>query len=156
MYPGDWNGERFGACPMTEHPPSAPSWCRIWKEEARGVLRRLTTALFALTLAFLTSVVHVSHTCHESSHQTTLTGRPYREAAPGSSVREEASAPLCLACLFLQAIRTTLVTAFVSILCPMAYLRWLRPATPSRAPSGWIVPGFPIRAPPALRQPDHP
>jgi hypothetical protein len=147
--------DRRRASPLMEHPQTGPLWGRLWKGRVRGVFRRLSAALFAVTLAFLTSVVHVSHTCHESSIDPITAGPGSHDAAPPNSFQQAPSAIPCLACMFLQAIRSTLVTAIVFIPCWMAFRRWLRQFDHSWHPLGLALSSFPIRAPPPVRRSVH-
>jgi hypothetical protein len=110
---------------MIERVEVNPPSCGRWAGSAGRMGRRLGVAFFALLLAFLTSVVHVSHTCHEDpvGEDPVKSGQDetcLRIASGGETPHKP-----CLACMFLQAIRSTLVSGIVFIVFPITLLEWL-------------------------------
>lgn len=126
------------------------SWA-LWMVSARRIVRRLGVALFALLLAYLTSVVHVSHTCFEDPVGSNPAGPDSAEPGVRPSCREEPSATPCLACMFLKAIRSTLASGIVFIPFWTDFFQWLRPIREVFCPLKCALSGFRIRAPPSHR-----
>jgi hypothetical protein len=99
--------------------------CGRWAESVRNIARRLGVAFIALLLAFLTSVVHVSHSCHEDPVGEDPFNSEQNETCLRVASGGETPHKPCLACIFLQAIRSTLVSGIVLFVFPITLLEWL-------------------------------
>ncbi len=113
----------------------------------RGVLRRLGIALFALVLAFLTSIAQFSPACADEPVHPAPDDTGAYDAGRGSP-DDRIPAPPRVGGLMLGLIQTALVSAGSFMLYALPFLTWLgAPPAPTRllepAPSG-----FHIRAPP--------
>jgi hypothetical protein len=114
-----------------------------------GIVRRLGAVLFGFILAFLTSVVHITHTCQEGSSIPVSVGPGPDETGFQLSSVETIPSPPCLACLFLHAMRSTLAAAIAAILFWMPFHDRLEPLPAHLSPLHRLVSGLRIRAPPS-------
>jgi hypothetical protein len=113
------------------------------------IVRRLSAALFGLILAFLSSVVHTTHTCQECSVASVYVGAEPEETLFQLSALQASPPSPCLACLFTHAMRSTLAAVLGAILFWMAIHEWLAPPAGFSSPSKCFASGFRIRAPPS-------
>lgn len=136
---------------MTGLPGHDSTLPRLKRGGVGGRLRRLGAALFALILAFLASVAHVSHTCQEGWVASVPIGPGPDETGLQLSSGGSAPPTHCLACMFLHGLRSTLAAAIVSILSSMPFHDRLCPFPEISSPSKGFLSGVPIRAPPLHR-----
>jgi hypothetical protein len=116
---------------------------------AAGIVIRLGAVLFGLILAVLTSVVHITHTCRESSRVPVSVRQGFDEI--GSQLSSTATIPSspCQACLFLHAMHSTLAASIGVILFRMPFHDRLEPLPGLPSPLNRFVPGLRVRAPPS-------
>jgi hypothetical protein len=139
---------------MIERVEVNPPSCRRWAGSVGKVGRRLGVALIALLLAFLTSVVHVAHTCREDPVGEDPVNSGQDETSLGVASGGESSHKPCLACMFVQAIRSTLVSGIVFIVFSITLFEWLESRRILCHPLKDTLPCLRIRAPPC--QPHQP